>query len=111
MAKKQPVFSEEFESNQARYRRACEPHATPEEAEKAVRALYAEIAELRVKYKIKDLYIVYNVALTEKDGSESVASGMTGFGDQALFEPMAACAYGYEKRKREEVIRQMLGDK
>lgn len=98
----------EFEPNPARYRKAAEPHASPEAASEAVEAFFDEVAELRVKYKIRDLLMVYGLCFTERDGSKTTSLGVSGFGNQTLWESMAAFAYGREKAARETRIRQLL---
>lgn len=105
---KQQSLGGEFREDEARYRQCSEPHESPEAAQKAIEEFYAELAELRVKYRVRDLYLIYNVAITEEDGTDTVASGVTGFGTQSLWESMAACAYGIEKQKKEETIRKLL---
>ena len=98
----------EFENNLDRYRKAGEPHTSPAAAETAIRAFYDELSELRVKHKIKDLYVIYNIAVIEKDGKETALSGMTGFGTQSLWVSMTACAFGAEKASHERTIRRLL---
>lgn len=109
--KKQQLLSGEFEPNWKRYRKASEPHASMDAAEKAMQAFFDEVAELRVKHQIRDVLLICNVCLIEKDDTETVASGTIGFGTQSLFESMAACAYGTEKARNEERIRRLLSSK
>jgi hypothetical protein len=108
MAKTQKPLGEEFQPNAKRYREASEPHESPAAAQKAIQAFYDELAELRVKYRIRDLYVIYNASVIEESGEETAATGMTGFGTQSLWESMVACAYGVEKQKKESLIRKLL---
>lgn len=105
---KQKSLSDDFKPNEARYRKASQPHATPEVAQAALEEFYDEVSELRVKYQIRDLYMIYNAAVLLPDGEEKVATGTAGFGDAHIWESMLAAAYGTEKRKREETLRQLL---
>ena len=106
--KNQKTLGGEFEPDHARYRKASEPHESPKASKEAMKAFCKELAELRVKHKVKDLYVIYNVAQIEKDGRETSYSGMTGFGTQSLWVSMTACAYGAEKANHEQNIRRML---
>ena len=108
MSEKHEKPSGEFEPDPARYRKASEPHTSPEAADEAVGAFLGDVAELRVKHKIRDLLIVYGLCLIERDGSETSGVGISGFGNQSLWESMAACAYGREKAARETRIRHLL---
>ena len=108
MAEKKQKQLGDFEENQSRYRKASEPHESPKAAKEAIAEFYDELSALRVKYQIKDLYVIYNVALLEENGEETCATGTTGFGTQSLWVAMTACAYGAEKAHHERNIRRML---
>ena len=98
----------DFEPNPKRYREAAEPHASPEAADEATRAFFDAVGELRLKYHIRDLLMIWGVGVVETDGNEHVAMGISGFGHQSLWESMAAFAYGKEKEAREARIRELL---
>ena len=91
-----------------RYREASEPHPSVEAAEEAVKAFFDEVGALRVKYHMKDLLLVWGVAVIDPDGVEMASMGLSGFGNQALWESMAAFAYGVEKTNRAKRIGELL---
>jgi len=107
---KQKTLSGEFEQDMARYRKASEPHKSPEEAQTALDAFCKEVGELRVKYQVRDLYAICSASLLEEDGSESAASTTFGFGTQSMWLPMIAAAYGIEKQKNDAMIRTLLAN-
>lgn len=106
--KKQQSLGDEFVMDAERYRKCSEPHESPEAAAEAIARFFDELSALRVKYRIRDLYVIYNVIIKESDGTETVGTSTVGLGMQNLFESMTACAYGLEKQKKEETIRKML---
>lgn len=108
MAEKQKTLPGGFEPNADRYREASKPHGSPEAADKAIRAFYDAIGELREKYHVKDLVLVYGIAVVEADGEEHNAMGVSGFGTQTLWEAMAAFAYGTYRKQREVMMRGLL---
>ena len=97
-----------FEPNMKRYRQAAEPHESNAAAEIAITAFYAELGELRVKHKIKDLLVVYGVNVLDENGDEGCKMGTTAFGTQSLFESMAAMAYGVHKERNAAMMRELL---
>lgn len=97
-----------FKPDPERYRKASEPHASPEAAVEALNAFVDEVAELRVKYRVTNLLLVYTAGMINVDGTEQHAMGSGGFGNQAAWEGMAAFAYGKEKTLREQRIRELL---
>lgn len=84
------------------------PHESQVAAEEAVKAFFAEVGELRIKYHIKDLLLVWGVVAAEADGNETSSMGVSGFGNQSLWEAMAAFAYGSQKAENAARIRQLL---
>ena len=98
-----------FEPNAQRYREASEPHKSEEAANEALEAFFHELSELRVKHHVKDLLLIYGVAVEDADGQEYAAMGTTGFGNQTLWESMAAFAFGQEKAKRQARLGKLLG--
>ena len=107
----QKTLGGEFDPDPARYRKASEPHESMAAAEESLAAFHEELAELRTKHHIKDLYVVYNVAVFEENGTETVHTAVNGYGDQSRWEAMAATAYGFEKASHDRAIRQMLAGK
>jgi len=107
MADQQQSLPGGFEPDLKRYRQASEPHSTRADAEAAAKAFYDDLAELRVKHRIRDVLVVYSVSFEEND-QELSSFGLTGFGNQTLWESMAAFAYGSEKRSRETRIAELL---
>ena len=108
---KQKKLEDGFQPDLARYRKASEPHKSIDAMKEACHQFYDELSELRVKYQVRDLYVIYNFAVIEDDGSESISAGTTGFGNPSLFLPMAATAYGIEKEAHEELMRKMISGK
>lgn len=108
MPEKQKKLSGQFEPNPKRYREASRPHESPEAAEEAVKAFFDEVADLRTKYQIGDLLLIWCVSFTSTNGTERGSMGVSGMGNQALWESMAAFAYGGEKASREARIQELL---
>jgi hypothetical protein len=98
----------DFVSNPARYREASQPHASPEAAAQALSEFFKELSSLRLKHRIRDLYCVAQLAIVEAGGEEEVRASTMGFGNDDSFEGLAAMAYGYERKRREERIGRLL---
>lgn len=105
--KQQPLDG--FVPDAKRYREASEPHASADAADEAVKAFFDEVAELRTKHHIKDLLMIWGVAYMAPGEEEVASMGLSGFGNRALWESMAAYAYGTEKAVREQRIGLLLG--
>ncbi len=99
----------EFKSDPARYREASIPHESEAAANEAIANFDKAVGELRVKYQIKDVLVIYGVAILGDNGGEYAAMGSMALGNQTLWESMAAYAYGREKAAREQRIGKLLG--
>lgn len=70
-----------------------------------------ELADLRVKYKIPDLYFVAEINFLNDDGSEGEAFSVGGFGEWMKHERMLAYAFGAVQGDRQErIARLLIGD-
>ena len=98
----------EFAPSMARYREASRPHESPEAGAAAVAEFLSELAELRVKYAIRDLYVIFHVSLIDPSGAENISGGTAGFGAQEVFESMTARAFGVERARRDARIREAV---
>lgn len=108
MTDTQQKLSDEFESDAARFRKASEPHESPEVGEKTMKEFRREVGELRLKYQVRDILMSYDFGVIEKDGTETVMSSTIGLGSQMMFLPMAACLYGIEKDAHDRLIRKLV---
>ena len=88
--------------------RIPEPFKSQEEAAKAIEGFHDEVAELRVKHKLPDVYVVAELNW-EDDGIESVSMSTFGFGEQARHEAMLAYALGTVQAERQQRIAQLIG--
>jgi len=77
----------------ALYRRMSEPLASPEEANKAVEAFFADLRALREKHHIRDVLCVVQLAY-EQEGVETVGHCTTMIGSVTEALHMAAVTYG-----------------
>ena len=100
-----------FEPDAARYRKASEPHESSEAASKAIKAFYDEVSELRVKYKMRDLFLIWTVCEIDENGDEVVSVGSSGFGNQSMWLSMVATAYGALREKHETLMKRLISGK
>lgn len=89
-------------NNPKLFREMSVPYESVEQANESLSAFQAELAELRKKYKIPTLLCIFHVTMLTDDGEEGAAMTTCGMGDMALFESMAAWAFGQEAAARQE---------
>ena len=111
MSETQKTLGGEFQPNAERYRKAAEPHESPEAANEALAAFYEAVGELRVKHRMRDVLVICSVALVEADGTEACGMSTIGYGSQHVWESMAAYAYGRERSNRETRTRELMTGK
>lgn len=63
-----------------------------------------ELRELRIKYKLPDVYCICRVTVLGEDGEEGDVMMRFHNGSGLLAESMTAWAYGYEASQRLEMI-------
>ena len=84
----------------ALYRRMSEPFASIEEANEHVIPFFQELAELRKKYRIKDVSVVVECNVLDPDGKEEGSSGASLHLGHALNKlHMLAREYGAERER------------
>lgn len=79
--------------NPALYRRMSEPHASQQDAAKAVSAFFDELQTLRERHRIRDLLCVAQVAFVDGE-TEMVRAGVISIGSSMEALHLAAHAYG-----------------
>lgn len=100
----------EFRSNPKLYRELSEPFASVEAAEEAANGFMKEIADIRTKYRMRDVYVALgfshtNIATGEECGA--IVSG--GLGDAFQWEVLLAHALGQEQADRQQRVGALLG--
>ena len=78
------------------YLKLSEPFADANQANRAVEAFYAEVAELRKEHNLPDVHVVVRVNI---DHGEHVGSALSSahFGNSMEAAPMCAWSYGRER--------------
>lgn len=84
--------------------RECSVPKPPEQAQADWDAFCNAVYELRVKYRIPDVYLLARVLVQYEEGREGVAHTRAHFGDELNAEQMTAWAFGYEQAQRQERI-------
>ncbi len=91
-----------------RYRKISEPFESVDAGNEAIQGFFKELGELRIKYKIPDLYIVLKAtALTSDDEEGSFTTSMH-YGNTLESEGMLAWALGRVQAERVERIAKWL---
>lgn len=96
-----------FEPNMERYRKASQPHESEEAAHKSLREFQRELEELRIKYRVRDLYVICTATMIENGGEVALSTSFK-YGTQTMWIMMAAQAYGEEKSAHEAMVRKLL---
>ncbi len=92
------------------FREMSQPHESREALQAAHQVFFDEVLELRKKYKIAHVLLIYADSY-EADGKELELLGASMIGNSMRSESMAAYAYGSLKRQREELLAKMLSGK
>lgn len=95
-------------TDEANYRELCEPFLTVGDADLAVSGFFAELQELRKKWRLADVYSIIRVAVADADGG--IAMTTTHLGDSMFAESMTAWAFGQEQARRQEAIARLVGN-
>jgi hypothetical protein len=93
-----------FFSNPALYRRMSEPFPSLDAARVASEGFQNELAALREKYKMTNVYCITKFAYVDQQGEEVAASGSCGLGDMFEHEVMLAMALGAIQAERQELV-------
>lgn len=79
------------------------PHPDKAAAEAAVEAFLAAVADLRIKHRIKNMYMILETSALEGEAVVPYALSMFR-GDATAALPMVATAYGAERERHEQMI-------
>lgn len=94
--------------NPKRYRAMSEPFPSSDAAEEAIKGFFEEAELLRVKHRLRDVYIIIGgTVMYGDDEGGFITSGM--IGDTGNAESMAAWALGHESAARQTRIAKILG--
>jgi hypothetical protein len=92
-------------SDPANYRRMSEPFANVEEAGAAYEAFMKELVELRKRHRIKDVFVVSEIAVITADG-EAAATMVAHLGDAMHELALAAYGFGEASERQKRIIEQ-----
>lgn len=92
------------------YKKLNVPFESVAAMDEAVASFTEGVRLLRNTYKIADVYIIVRVEARNEKGVVGHQISTSHFGNLGLSELLTAVAYGFEKRKHEEVIRRALGE-
>ncbi len=96
----------EYKKHHRRYHTLSAPFASIEEADDAVKAFHKELAELRVKHKIPDLFVVMGISFqveANEEGDDLRSIMVPAYmGDQSHQERLAAFGFGVASAERQE---------
>jgi hypothetical protein len=94
--------------NEARYRDLSKPFESAGAFSAAVDAFYQELGELRVKYKIPDVYLIIEARALNAEGEEGQYFTALHYGDSSKMENMTAWAFGQEQATRQALTARIL---
>lgn len=95
-------------ANPKLFRELSEPFTSNEEADKALRAFFDELGELRKKHRIRDLHMIVGGSVRTSDDDEGEFMSVMHYGDSSRAEAMSAYAYGVATAERQEVMSKFL---
>jgi len=98
-------------SDPENYYKLSEPFENSEQCNEMLEGFYNEIAELRKKYRIRDLLIVTNGSVRYDDGKIGEFLNHSSFGSEIKQEILAAYAYGQTQSEHRELINKLLATK
>lgn len=101
MSEKQTSFLEE----EGAYEKAAVPFADREAANKALDEFFAELYELRNKYRLANVSVVIRDSIS----GEGAFLVNAHFGNQVELEGMAAYLYGQAVKERQATMSKLLG--
>lgn len=96
------------ERNPKLYRELCKPFATHAEAQAAVEAFEADLAAIRTKHRIPDVYCVIQFGRLDEEGEEVQSLLTLHYGDSLKAVQLTAYAYGMERANHEEMMGRIL---
>ncbi len=87
------------------YRELSAPFPSLEALNEAITAFYAELGELRRKYRLLNVTVLVEANLIQSDGTEGSGAARCHFGNEAHQLAMIAQAYGRTKAEWDERLR------
>ena len=93
----------------ALYRQMSIPFNTIDQANEALAAFFAEVAELRKKHRIADVVCLCEISHT-LDGEEVRGSAHLHLGDVGAHLPMLAREYGAARQKHEDDMARLIAN-
>lgn len=93
------------------YYKMSEPFESADKANEAVGKFRDELDELRKKYKIRDILLVFYDSVRYEDGTVAEFMSTAHFGNSLNCLPMAAYVYGQEQAEHRERINKMISPK
>lgn len=105
--KTQQPLSDAFVPDEARFRQCAEPRSR-EEITAAMDAFHEAVSAARLEHRIRNVYVVADIAVLESDGQESTAQVSFSYGAAWMALPLVAAAYGSEKQRHVEMLAKLL---
>lgn len=98
-------------NDQTTYRAMQVPHESADAARAAFSSFLDELAELRKKYRIRDVHVICRVDGLTQDGEEGSMLASVHLGNSLEALGMCAFAYGEERKRQEETMMKYLKGK
>jgi hypothetical protein len=89
----------------ANYRKMSEPHASPDDANQALKKFYKIVEEARKECRIMDVHVIVKMNITHEN-SEGCAMASAHYGNTLEGAPMCAWGLGQEQADFKAALRE-----